>query len=290
LPEAGRALREAESLVTATTPLRRQAALAATQGAYYKRIAEHERSVTAFRRQSELYRRAGAALGEYLALGNVGSAQLDAGDVEAAVASLQQSVDGLRRIGAPFGRESRLGSLAVAYALRGDDAEVLPCAREAFFQLRTSGTTFGPLIAAALHHARHGDPRRAVLLAGRLRAQCGSTAEPAMPVRSAGATTGARPRGGCTSGDDGRTLALHGRMPDRGASRCDRVRRRAAGRTAMCDALSRPGTPSSAPAASRQIRAIASCTPRCGPKRVTTSGWNSCAATSRGRALADERD
>jgi Tetratricopeptide repeat len=67
-----------------------------------------ELAIAAFRRQVELYRRAGDVLGESVALGNVGSAQLAAGDLDAAIESLRKSVDGLRRIDAPWGVEFRL--------------------------------------------------------------------------------------------------------------------------------------------------------------------------------------
>jgi predicted ATPase len=166
VPEAERALREAEELVTDATALRKQAALAATQGECYGYLGEHERSIAAFRRQGELYRRAGAGLGEYLALGNVGSAQLQGGEIDAAIESLRKAVDGLRRINAPYGLDFRLSMLSIALALRGDAVDVIALAREAFDQLRALGATSGPVLAAALHLARRDDLRRAVLLAG----------------------------------------------------------------------------------------------------------------------------
>jgi predicted esterase len=56
--------------------------------------------------------------------------------------------------------------LSIALALRGDAVDVLPLAREAFDQLRGLGATSGAVLAAALHHARRDDLRRAVLLGG----------------------------------------------------------------------------------------------------------------------------
>jgi len=164
--EAQRALREAEELVTDDTALRKQAALAATQGECYGYLDENERSIAAFRRQCEFYHRADAPLGEYLALGNVGSAQLQANELDAAIDSLSTAVDGLRRLNAPYGLDFRVSMLSIALALRGDTSDVLALAREAFEQLRALGATSGPLLAAALHHARHGDLQRAVMLAG----------------------------------------------------------------------------------------------------------------------------
>ena len=116
MPEAERALREAEELVDRRHRVAQAGGARSNAGrACYVQLGEHERSIAAFRRQGELYRRAGAELGEYLALGNVGSAQLQAGDVDAAIESLRKAVDGLRRINAPYGQEFRL-SYAVAGA------------------------------------------------------------------------------------------------------------------------------------------------------------------------------
>jgi predicted ATPase/DNA-binding winged helix-turn-helix (wHTH) protein len=166
MSEAEQALREAEKLVTSVAPLRKQAALAATQGQCFLRRGAPLLAVAAFRRQVELNRRASDVLGENFALGNVGSAQLNAGDLDAAIESLRKSVDGLRRIYAPYGVEFRLSTLAVALAWRGDDVDVLPLAREAFDHHRLLGLTFAPLMAAALQHAKHDNAQRAVLLAG----------------------------------------------------------------------------------------------------------------------------
>jgi predicted ATPase/DNA-binding winged helix-turn-helix (wHTH) protein len=166
VPEAERALGEAEELVTDATALRKQAALAATQGECYGVLGENELSIAAFCRQGELYRRAGAELGEYLALGNVGSAQLQAGKLDAAIESLRKAVDGLRRINAPYGQGFRVSMLSIALALRGDAVETFALAREAFDQLRAVSATSGPVVAAALDLARRNDLRRAVLLAG----------------------------------------------------------------------------------------------------------------------------
>ena len=169
-PRLSGRLREAEELVTDATALRKQAALAATQGECYGRLGENELSIAAFRRQGGLYRRAGAELGEYLALGNVGSAQLEAGEIDAAIESLRKAVDGLRRINAPYGQGFRVSMLSIALALRGDAVDTFALAREAFDQLRALSATSGPVLAAALDHARRNDLRRAVLLR-RLRTQ-----------------------------------------------------------------------------------------------------------------------
>ncbi len=96
----------------------------------------------------------------------MGCAQLDAGDVDAAIESLRRSVDGLRSLRGSFGLELRVGWLAVALAWRGDELDTLPLAREAFDFLRALGLTFTPLMAAALQHVRRGDLQRAVLLTG----------------------------------------------------------------------------------------------------------------------------
>ncbi|HVF64857.1 MAG TPA: winged helix-turn-helix domain-containing protein [Casimicrobiaceae bacterium] len=166
MPSAARALHEAEKLVTDDSPLRKQASLAATQGHCHLRRGEAELAIAAFRRQVELNRLAGDALGENVALGNVGSAQLDAGDLDGAIETVRRSVEGLRKINAPYGLEFRLSTLAVALAWRGDDADIVPLAREAFDHHRLLGVTFAPLMAAALQHARRDDAQRAVLISG----------------------------------------------------------------------------------------------------------------------------
>jgi predicted ATPase/DNA-binding winged helix-turn-helix (wHTH) protein len=166
MSEAEQALREAELLLANTTAVGKQAPLARTQGELHLRRGEHDLAIVAFRRQAELRRRADAPIAEHLALGNVGCAQLDAGDVDAAIESLRRSVDGLRSLRGSFGLELRLGLLAVALAWRGDELDILPLAREAFDFLREAGLTFTPLMAAALQHLRRGDLQRAVLLTG----------------------------------------------------------------------------------------------------------------------------
>ena len=102
IEEPGKALRESEGLVNQDTALRKQAALAATQGMYCKLTGATDGAIKAFCRQRDLYRRAGAALGEYLALGNIGSAQLEAGDVDSAIDSLRKSVELNRAVPVPW--------------------------------------------------------------------------------------------------------------------------------------------------------------------------------------------
>jgi predicted ATPase/DNA-binding winged helix-turn-helix (wHTH) protein len=164
--EAAQALRQAEELVDDATALRKQAALAATQGEHYMWLDAADRAIAAFRRQGELYRRVGAEAGEYLALGYVGKAQLQSGDIDAAVESLRKAVDGLGRLNAPYGKDAHVAWLSVALALRGDDIDLVALAREAFDHLRGLGTTNYPVLATALHHARRDDLRRAVVLVG----------------------------------------------------------------------------------------------------------------------------
>ena len=166
MPEAEHALREAELLLANTTDVGRRAPLARTQGELHLQRGEHRLAIAAFGRQAELWRRAGATFPEHIALGNVGCAQLDAGDVDAAIESLRRSVNGLRSRSASFWLEIRLSWLALALAWRGDDLDILPLAREAFDFLRQLGLTFTPLMAAALQHLRRGDSKRAALLTG----------------------------------------------------------------------------------------------------------------------------
>jgi predicted ATPase/DNA-binding winged helix-turn-helix (wHTH) protein len=166
MSEAEQALREAERLFADSTEVHKQAPLARTQGEFYLRRGEANLAIAAFGRQTELWRRAGAPIAEHIALGNVGCAQLDAGDVDAAIESLRRSVEGLGSMRGSFALELRLGWLALALAWRGDDLDILPHAREAFDFLRELGLTSGPLMAAALQHVRRGDSQRAVVLTG----------------------------------------------------------------------------------------------------------------------------
>jgi predicted ATPase/DNA-binding winged helix-turn-helix (wHTH) protein len=166
MPEAERALREAELLLASSTEVSKQAPLARTQGELHLRRGEHALAIAAFGRQAELWRRTGVPFPEHIALGNVGCAELDAGYVDAAIESLSRSVAGLRGRSASFFLEIRLGWLALARAWRGDEGDVLPLAREAFEFLRQFGLCFVPLMAAALQHARREDSKRAVLLTG----------------------------------------------------------------------------------------------------------------------------
>jgi predicted ATPase/DNA-binding winged helix-turn-helix (wHTH) protein len=165
IADAEHALREAELLVANTGEVSKQAPLARTHGELHLRRGEPQLAIAAFRRQTELWRRADATFPEHIALGNVGCAQLDAGDVDAAVESLRKSVDGLRGLSGSL-LELRVGWLALALAWRGDDLDVLALAREAFDFLHQFGLAFTPLMAAALQHLRHGDSRRAVVLSG----------------------------------------------------------------------------------------------------------------------------
>jgi predicted ATPase/DNA-binding winged helix-turn-helix (wHTH) protein len=170
MSDAERALREAEQILARTPGLCKDAPLARAQGEFYLRRGEHTLALAAFRRQAELWRRAEAPIPEHIALGNVGCAELDAGDVDRAIESLRRSVDGLRDLRGFF-LEFRLSWLAAALAWRGDDLDVVPLAREAFDFLRDFELTFASLMAAALQCLRHGDSQRAVLLAGYARSR-----------------------------------------------------------------------------------------------------------------------
>ena len=164
--EAEQALREAELLLADATEPGKQAPLARVQAELHLRRGEPKLAIAAFCRQADCWRRGGDPFLESFALGNIGLAELAAGDVDAAIESLRRSVEGLRSVHAPFGLEFHLGRLAVALAWRGDDLDILSLAREAFDYVRLLGATFAPLMAAALQHARRGDSHRAVLLTG----------------------------------------------------------------------------------------------------------------------------
>jgi predicted ATPase/DNA-binding winged helix-turn-helix (wHTH) protein len=166
MPEAEQALREVELLFAHTTEVRKQAPLARTRGMLHLRRGEPELAIAAFGRQAELRQRTGGTMAENMAVGNVGCAQLDADDVDAAIDSLRRSVEGLNTFNGSFVLELRVGWLALALAWRGDDTDILPLAREAFDFLSQIGVTFVPLMAAALQHLRRGDLQRTTVLTG----------------------------------------------------------------------------------------------------------------------------
>jgi hypothetical protein len=166
MPEAEQALREVEVLFAHTTEVRKQAPLARTRGMLHLRRGEPELAIAAFGRQVELRQRTGGTMAEHMGIGNVGCAQLDADDVDAAIDSLRRSVQGLNTFNGSFVLELRVGWLALALAWRGDDTDILPLAREAFDFLSQIGVTFVPLMAAALQHLRRGDLQRTTVLTG----------------------------------------------------------------------------------------------------------------------------
>ena len=224
MSEAEQALREAEQLIADTRVEQTGGRSQATQGEFYLRRGAPKLAIAAFRRQAELCRRAGDVHWEHIALGNLGCAQLDAGELDAAIESLRRSVDGLRSIHAPYGLEFRLGTLAVALAWRGDDVDILPLAREAFDDLRVARCDVRPTDRgrpAALPTRRSAARRPA----HRVRVQQAAAAEAHTPDRAAHAATGARPRRSRASCGNRRVLATRGRAPDRRAGSGDRVRR-----------------------------------------------------------------
>jgi len=163
------ALREAATLIDEAAPLRQQATLAMVHGSRALDRRDFAAATAGFRRQAELYRRDGAELGQYLALINLANVSLDVGEIDAAIDAARCAIDGLRRLKTMSGTGMARAQLAIALAVRGDDVDVLSMAREAFDRLGPSGATFKPLMAAALHHARRSDVRRAALVAGHAR-------------------------------------------------------------------------------------------------------------------------
>jgi predicted ATPase/DNA-binding winged helix-turn-helix (wHTH) protein len=161
-------IEEATALIDASAPLRQQAVLTMVRGSYGLHTHDFAAARAAFERQAELYRQDGGELGEYMALTNLGSVALDEGDIDGAVAALRRVVEGLLRMKAPYGLGAARSFYAVALAMRGDDPDVLPLARHGYEHAAPQGgtATYKPLMAAALHHARQGDGRRAASIAG----------------------------------------------------------------------------------------------------------------------------
>ena len=166
---ADTALARAEQLVDASTPLFVQQRLACGQ---VFRAADHgdlaAQAVAAPRRQAELGRMAGdSQFGELIGLHNVGSAELEAGRLDEAVATMTEVVARHRAQHSPNTMGASLAiNLSIALALRGDDIDLLPLAREGHVKSRLVGSAGGAIMAAALQHARQGDYARAAVLAG----------------------------------------------------------------------------------------------------------------------------
>ncbi len=163
---ADTALARAEQLVDASTPLFVQQRLACGQ---VFRAADHgdlAAQAVAARRQAELGRMAGDSFGELIGLHNVGSAELEAGRLDEAVATMTEVVARHRAQHSPNTMGASLVNLSIALALRGDDIDLLPLAREGHVKSRLVGSAGGAIMAAALQHARQGDYARAAVLAG----------------------------------------------------------------------------------------------------------------------------
>jgi predicted ATPase len=163
------AIAEASALVDDSSPIRLRALVAMIHGSRAVNRHDFDAARAAFRRQADLYRQEGSTSGEYAALSNLGMVALDAGDIDEAVATLRRAVDGLRRKRAQFNLAGATSLYAVALAVQGDHPDVLPLARQGYDHASQTGggaNVFKPLMAAALHHARHGDGQRAVRIAG----------------------------------------------------------------------------------------------------------------------------
>jgi predicted ATPase/DNA-binding winged helix-turn-helix (wHTH) protein len=161
---AQRALDELQRLVGTSAPPLKRAALAVTQAHIAIEHGDFDEAIAAHERQFVLYRD-GRTGGEWLARSNIGMVQLFADRIDEAITTLTEAVAGQRQVEYWTNIGSALSSLAVALALRGDK-QALAVAREAHATQRPSGTTEGALIAAALHHASHGDCARALLISG----------------------------------------------------------------------------------------------------------------------------
>ncbi len=161
---AQRTLDEVRRLVGSSAPVLKQAAVEVAQAHFAVERGDFDEAITAHERQFALYRD-GRTGGEWLARNNIGMVQLFADRIDDAITTLTEAVAVQRQVDYWTNIGLALSSLAVALALRGDD-QALAAAREAYATQRPSGTTAGALIAAALHHASHGDGARALLIGG----------------------------------------------------------------------------------------------------------------------------
>ena len=164
-PDTQAALDEATRLIDDRAPPRKQVFLISVQCCWAWRRGDYENALLAIDRQAEVGLAAGLELGVQLAMINRCGVLLDSGAYAQAVTLAQHAA----------GRLRSLQSLSVAWALiyavlgrtmLGDDDGLLSAAQEAFTAGLSIGTTYQPLLAAALYHARRGELQRAALVGG----------------------------------------------------------------------------------------------------------------------------
>jgi predicted ATPase len=181
-PETAReALTEAERLTGDSASYYMQCRLAYARGLRAGAAGDRGAQLASFAELAELGRSRGDAFNELVGLGNIGSVELDSGELDAAVAMLTRVVARFRELQLPNSMGCALSELSLALALRGDDVDVLGMAREAHAKARLAGveSSNAALLAAAVHHLDRGDAPRAALLVGR--AEAALSGVPARP-------------------------------------------------------------------------------------------------------------
>ncbi|MEO5734395.1 MAG: hypothetical protein ABIQ87_11980 [Rubrivivax sp.] len=164
-PDTQATLDEATRLIGNDTPPRKLGWLASVQACWAWRREDYSQALLAIERQAQFFRAAGFEAGVQMAVNSRCGVLIDSGAYAEALALAEDSTQRLRSLKSP----------AVAWALiyvvlgrtmLGDDEGLLPLAQEAFAAGLLIGTTYQPLLAAAVHHARRGDLQRAALVGG----------------------------------------------------------------------------------------------------------------------------
>ena len=156
---------EGSRLIGSDVPPHKLANLASVQGCWAWRREDYAHALLAFERQADFFRAAGLDAGVQMAINNRCGVLLDSGTYAQAVELAQETTLRLRS----------LESVSLAWGLiyvvlgrtmLGDDKGLLPAVHEAFAAGLSIGTTYQPLLATALYHARRGELQRAALVAG----------------------------------------------------------------------------------------------------------------------------
>lgn len=161
-------LDEATGLIGDDMPPRKLAFLCSVQSSWYWRRQDYASALKAIERQAEVCRAAGLELGVQAAMSNRCGVLIDSGAYAEAAVLAQVTAERLRSLQAQ-GLGWALIYVVLARTMLGDDDGLLSVAQEAFNASVSVGTTYQPLLAAAIFHARRGDLQRAAVAGGQAR-------------------------------------------------------------------------------------------------------------------------
>jgi tetratricopeptide (TPR) repeat protein len=168
LDEAGRAVAEAMAIEQPDFPPAQRGGFAWARQRWLRKSGRFEEALDAVRQQVMLYREAGNAAAEMMAVGNVAHCELCLGRFEDAELHARDAIATLGKIGAP-GHGGHIGCvLAQALALQGKSRESLAAAGAAWPHLRAEGDEIRVLPVVALAAAQLGRLRPACWILGSL--------------------------------------------------------------------------------------------------------------------------